>query len=125
MVNPFHWAGVAETSKAIISMHVDSLRPEVDPEDRAQSYYKPENSEAAEAARNTELGRAYIEWARFPLLEAEHLSTPPGYLVCLSDVRFMYPEGRSRPLQAYVLLDSHLRVEYQGFKLPKSALNAK
>jgi len=120
MVNPFQWAGVAETSKAYISMYVDSLRPEVDPENSAQSYYKPDVSEAIDAARDSELGRAYIEWARFPLLEAEHLSDPTGYLVHLSDVRFIYPDGRSRPLQAYVLLDSHLRVEYQGFNLPKS-----
>ena len=119
MVNPFQWAGVAETSKAFLSMRVDSLRPEVDPGNSVQSYYKPEPTEATEAARNTELGRAYVEWARFPLVEAEHLSAPTGDLVQFSDARFFYPDGRVRPLQAYVLLDSHLHAEYQGFELPK------
>jgi inner membrane protein len=117
MVNPFQWAGVAETSTAYISMHVDSLTPEVDPGNRAQYYYKPEATAATRAARATTLGRAYIEWARFPLLEAEHVSTPdPGDLVHFSDVRFLYPEQRGRPLQAYVLLDSHGKAEAQGFE---------
>jgi inner membrane protein len=116
MVNPFQWAGVAETSKAYISMPVDSLRPEVDPGNRAQSYYKPEPTEAAEAARNTALGRAYSEWARFPLIETEHLSTPNDDVVHFSDVRFFYPDGGRRPLQAYVLLDSHHHAKAQGFE---------
>jgi inner membrane protein len=125
MVNPFQWAGVAETSRAIISMHVDSLRPEVDPGNNAQTYYKPESTGATQAARdaarNTALGRAYIEWARFPLVEAEHLSTPaPADLVHFIDVRFLYPDEGRRPLQAYVLLDSHLQVESQGFDTLKA-----
>ena len=87
MVNPFQWAGIAETPTAYVSMHVDSLRPEVDPGNSAQTYYKPEPTEATQAARNTPLGRAYIEWARFPLVEAEHLTSPtPAYLVHFSDV---------------------------------------
>jgi inner membrane protein len=119
MVNPFRWAGVAETSNAFISMHVDSLRPEVDPEGRAQTYYKPESTEVTQAARNTALGRAYVEWARFPLVEAEHISAPvPEDLVHFNDLRFVYPDSSVRPLQAYVLLDSHLHAESQGFDLP-------
>jgi inner membrane protein len=117
MVNPFQWAGVAETPTAYISMRVDSLRPEVDPGNRAQTYYKPEPTAATQAARNTPLGRAYVEWARFPLVEAEHSSTPtPADLVHFSDVRFLYPDERLRPLQAYVLLDSHLHPVSQGFE---------
>jgi inner membrane protein len=120
MVNPFQWAGVSETSAAYVSTHVDSLTPEVDPGNRAQTYYKPEPTAATQAARATALGRAYIEWARFPLVETEHLSTPGlGELVHFNDVRFLYPEQRGRPLQAYVLLDSHLKAEAQGFESPK------
>ena len=132
MVNPFQWAGVAETSTAYVSMHVDSLRPEVDASNNAQSYYKPEATAAAsnaalpsagaaaQAARNSHLGRAYVEWARFPLVEAEHLNpTGTGDIVRFSDVRFMYPESHRRVLEAWVLLDSHLRVEDEGFETPK------
>jgi inner membrane protein len=120
MVNPFQWAGVAETSKGYVSMHVDSLRPEVDPANNAENYYKPQESDATRAARNTALGRAYIEWARFPLLESETLTQPaPGYLVHFSDVRFLYPDERRRPLQAYVLLDQNFHAQEQGFETLK------
>jgi inner membrane protein len=119
MVNPFQWAGVAETSRAYDSMHVDSLRPEVDPGNNAQTYYKPEANRATTAARDTQLGRAYMEWARFPLVQAEHLNTPvPGDLVHFSDVRYFYPDEARRPLQAYILLDSHQQAVWQGFGLP-------
>ena len=116
MVNPFRWAGVAETSTSFISMPVDSLRPEVDPGNRTQTYYKPEPTEAAKAASNTDLGRAYLEWARFPLVEVEHLNSPvPAALVDFNDVRFFYPDERHH-LQAYVLLDANLHTESAGFE---------
>jgi inner membrane protein len=125
MVNPFRWAGVAETSNAYVSTEVDSLRPEVDPGNSAETYFKPQPTEATAAARNTGLGRAYIEWSRFPLVESEPLAAPtPGYLVHFSDVRFMYPEphpeSRRRVLEAYVLLDSNLRMVEEGFGTPKA-----
>jgi inner membrane protein len=120
MVNPFRWAGVAETSGAYVSMEVDSLRPEADPGSRAETYYKPQPTRATEEARSTDLGRAYVEWARFPLVEVEEISEPaPGYLVHFADVRFLYPDSRRRPLVAYVLLDSDLRTEQEGFDSPK------
>ena len=125
MVNPFQWAGVAETSKAYISMRVDSLVPQVDPGNRAQRYYKPEPTEATEAARKTALGSFYMEWARFPLVEAERRSTAGSTpeaadLVHFSDVRYFYPGASRRPLQAYVLLDSHHHaVSDKGSAVPK------
>jgi inner membrane protein len=120
MGNPFRWSGVAETSNACISMEVDSLTSEVDPHNSAQTYYKPQPTPAAEAARNTDLGRAYMEWARFPLVEVEALNSPAaGYLVHFSDVRFLSPDSRRRPLVAFVLLDSHLQPEDEGFGSPK------
>jgi inner membrane protein len=119
MVNPFRWAGVSEISEAYVSANVDSLRPEVDPGNDAQTYYKPEASPTTDIARETALGRSYLEWARFPLIETEHLSTPEaGHEVRFSDVRFLYPDGRRRVLEAYVLLDAERRVRYTGFEAP-------
>jgi inner membrane protein len=114
MANPFRWAGVAETSNSYVSMEVDSLRPAVDPGDRPQIYYKPELNEAAKAARATDLGRAYVEWARFPLVESEYQNT--SCMVHFSDIRFRYPDSRIHPLEAYVLLDSHFQPEGEGFE---------
>lgn len=116
MVNPFQWAGVAETSHAYISLRVDSLHSEDGPGDAAETYYKPQPTEASLAAQKTELGRFYLHWARFPLVEDEELSEPaPSHLVHLLDVRFIYPDSRRHPLVAYVLLDSNLRLIEEGF----------
>ena len=133
MVNPFQWAGVAETPNAYISMRVNSLNPKAVPGNDAQSYYKPEPTDATRAACSTDLGRAYMEWARFPLVEAETLSTADlaggptategapvaGALVHFTDVRFLYPNSRRRVLEAYVLLDSHLHAVAEGFNPSK------
>jgi inner membrane protein len=131
MLNPFRWAGVAETADAYISVPVDSLHSEVDPGERAQTYYKPQPSEAAQAARNTDFGRFYTKWARFPLLEDEQLTPAadsgavadapgmepvPAHMVHLLDVRFLYPDSRRHPLVAYILLDSDLRPVEEGFE---------
>jgi inner membrane protein len=115
--NPFRWAGVAETSNAYLSMKVDSLRGVVDPDHRAESYYKPQPTPATEAAAKSDLGVAYLDWARFPLVESEPMGGPgKGYLVHFSDLRFFYPESPRRPLRAFVLLNSELQVEAEGFE---------
>jgi hypothetical protein len=122
MLNPFRWAGVAETSAAYISLPVDSLHSDVDAGERAQTYYKPQPTEAAQAARNTQFGRFYLHWARFPLLEDEALSDPvPSHVVHMLDVRFLYPDSRRRPLVAYILLDPGLRPVEEGFERTSAA----
>ena len=131
MLSPFQWAGVAETPNAYLSMRVDSLHSETDSEG-AQTYYKPQPSEATRVAQNTALGRAYLEWARFPLVEDEQLysgnpttgllGTPsvqepePAHVVRFLDVRFLYPESRRRPLAAYVLVDRAMHPFEVGFE---------
>jgi inner membrane protein len=122
MINPFRWAGVAETSKAYVSLPLDSLHGVADPERTGQSYYKPEETAATAAARRSRLGAAYIEWARFPLMEAEQQSTPEhNTVVHLEDVRYLYPDftgERRHVLEAYVLLSSSMRVLSEGFGQP-------
>jgi len=117
MLNPFQWAGVAETPTAYISVPVDSLHSQADPGDRADTYYKPQPNETAEAAQNTDFGRFYRDWARFPLMEDEELTAPrPAHLVRMLDVRFLYPDSRRRPLVGYILLGTDLRVMDEGFE---------
>lgn len=116
MVNPFIWQGVIETDRFYQSMRVDSARGEVDPDGRAVTYYKPEESPASQAARQSYLGRAYLDWARYPLVRVEPRDPrDPGWVVTFSDVRFMYP-GRRGVLEAYVELSPSLRVEDEGFE---------
>ncbi len=110
-VNPFLWHAVAETKDFYASMHVNSLSGEVDPEDRMQVRYKSEDTPVTLAAKNSPLGRVYMHWARYPMLEVEPLgpSEGGGYLVRLYDLRYLYVEpGSRRPLQASVELDREL-----------------
>jgi inner membrane protein len=118
MVNPFRWMGVVETRDFYQTMHVDSLAPEVDPDNEAKTYYKPEETPVTLAAKKSYLGRVYLDWARYPLTETEKLQDPPGYVVRFFDLRFMYPERQGRPLSSRVLLNDKLQVvsEYMGFR---------
>ena len=114
--NPFHWYGVVDTPRFYAGMRVDSLTPEVDPDNSLQIHYKPEETPMLAAARNTYMGRAYFGWAQYPLTETETLPNPPGaFRVRLFDVRFEYPEmsGR-RMLSSEVVLDSQLHETAAG-----------
>ncbi len=107
---------MVETEKFYERMIVDSLTPEVDPQGQAQIRYKPEDTLVAEAARNSLLGRVYLNWARYPVIEVQALSPPQsGYLVRFLDLRFLYPERRSAPLGAYALVTPDLQVGAQWF----------
>jgi inner membrane protein len=98
------------------TMDVDSLTPEVDPDGRMQVRYKPEETSASLAAKRTYLGRVYLSWARYPVIETEELPNDPvenghaAYVVRFRDLRYDYP-GRSgrAPLSAIVLLSRDLQ----------------
>jgi inner membrane protein len=101
-----------ETEKFYERVTVDSLTPEVDPAARSETRYKPEETPVLEAAKDTRLGRVYLDWAQYPMLEAETLGPPqPGYRVHFYDLRFQYPDLErrgGRTLGARVLLDQNL-----------------
>lgn len=114
-VNPFKWHGVVETENTYESVRVDSLTPEVDPQGRQLTYYKPQDSIVIRAAKASYLGRAYVDWARFLEIEVEKRDNPVQYVVRFRDLRFAYPERRNTPLTAYVILDANLNVIREGF----------
>ncbi len=114
-LNPFRWMGVVETENFFATMVVDSNSPEVDPEGKMRIRYKPEETPVTLAAKNSSLGRVYLDWAKYPITETEALESPEGYLVRFKDLRYDYPEMRSRnTLSATVELDNHLRVVNQS-----------
>lgn len=124
--NPFLWSGVVETGDFFAVMSVDSLTPEVDPDDRVVIRAKPEETPVTLAAKKTYLGRAYLDWAKYPITETEELSPPQrGYVVRFHDLRYEYA-GRagSRPLSSGVVLDEKLNPVTQFFGLRPSQLGA-
>ncbi|HUJ95629.1 MAG TPA: metal-dependent hydrolase [Terriglobales bacterium] len=115
--SPFEWVGVVETQNFFASMLVNSATPEVDPQSRMQIRYKPEETPVTLAAKKSYLGRVYLDWAKYPIVEAQAIDSPQGgYRVSFQDLRFQYPGRNGRSvLTAYVELDRDLNVVKQGF----------
>jgi len=107
--SPFRWSGVVEAQNFFAVMVVDSLTPEVDPDGQMQVFYKPEETPVTLAAKRSDLGRVYLDWAQYPLTETEQL--PDGYLVRFRDLRYAYAESKGRSvLSSSVELDQNLNV---------------
>ncbi len=128
MTNPFRWHGVIETPAFFATMDVDSLAPEVDPEDQMQIRYKPEETPVTLAAKKTYLGRVYLSWAEYPVVETEQLQNDPAdnpaesaraaYVVRFRDLRYGYPGRNARAmLGATVFLARDLQVIEERFGL--------
>ena len=115
-VNPFKWYGVVETQNFFVLAQIDSSTPEVDPAGNMEIRYKPEETPVTLAAKNSPLGRVYLDWARFPTTETEPLPGG-GYLVRFEDLRFDQPlrEGGRKPLSGGVELDRNLKVVGEFF----------
>jgi len=80
-------------------------------------HYKPEETAATLAAKKSYLGRVYLDWAKYPLVETEHLDAPPGgYIIRFQDLRFASPGyGGRTPLSCSVELDENLNVVSESF----------
>jgi inner membrane protein len=115
--NPFRWSGVVETQNFFAIMIVNSLGPDVDPDDHMQIRYKPEETPVTLAAKKSYVGRVYLDWAKYPITEAQTLSSPQqGYIVRFYDMRYQYPERIGRnTLSAGVELNQQLRVVAEFF----------
>ena len=122
MINPFRWHGVVETRDFFESVPVNSLGPDVDSE-RGILYYKPAETPAMTAAKATYLGHVYLDWAAFPFVRQQNLtSDPAGYLEEFQDLRYTYPSTVGKPpLSGFVLLSEELHVLEQGMNSSRSA----
>jgi inner membrane protein len=115
-LTPFRWSGVVETRNFFAVMWVNSLAPEVDPENRMEIHYKPEETPVTLAAKQSYLGRVYLDWAQYPITETEPVSSPAQqYVVRFYDLRYQYPGRTSAPLSAGVILDRDLKVVEEFF----------
>lgn len=106
--DPFKWHGVVETHDFFDTMIVDSRKAEVDPEGRARIYYKPEETPATLAAKESRFGRVYLDWAVYPYAEEE--KTEDGFIVRFFDLRYRFTDSSRQPLSAAVVLDKNLHV---------------
>ena len=116
-VDPFHWFGVIEAPAFFALAPVDSIGPEVDPENRMELRYKPHETPVSLAAKSSYIGRVFLDWAKYPIAETEVLEGPQqGYVVHFQDLRFeqlpnaVSQERPRRVLTFGVELDKDLRV---------------
>ena len=115
--DPFQWYGVVETPNFFALAAVNSLRPEVDPEGLLQIRYKPEETPVTLAAKNSYLGRVFLDWAQYPITETEILEgAEAGYIVRLQDLRyvgmptFLDKKRKGRALGAAIKLNKNLQI---------------
>ncbi len=106
---------------------VDSLAPEVDPEGRLEIRYKPEETPVTLAAKNSYIGRVFLDWAKYPITETESLQPPQEvYIVLFQDLRFagITIAGRpsSRALSKAVKIDKNLHVVGDVYETKKGQL---
>ena len=116
-LNPFAWTGVVETAGSFELAPVDSWSGQVDAQNRAVVLFKPEETAVTLAAKQSRLGRFYLDWAGYPLVSTERLPNNAGYRVQFQDLRFASVETFSQrtpaPLRGYVELDPQLHVTDQ------------
>jgi inner membrane protein len=106
-LNPFKWLGVIETSTFYQSQNVDTLHDEVDPQKTAIQRYKPEETAVTQAAKRSQLGKYYLDWAKFPQTEVEMVSQAEGggAIVHIHDLRFVYPDSKTNLLGIAITVD--------------------
>src|SRR6202000_1938078 len=86
-LNPFRWYGVVETHDFFATALVNSSAPEVDTEGKMRIQPKPEETPITLAAKQTYLGRAYLDWAAYPVTETDQVESPQAlYIVRFHDL---------------------------------------
>lgn len=126
LIDPFHWHGLVETADFFqtIPVHAHAENPVY--LNQAKTFYKPEETPITLAAKSSEMGRVYLDWAVFPIPQTEQVETRGGtmYLVLFEDLRYadsgIATGSRRPPLTAYVLLGPDLKVLQQGMNSSKA-----
>lgn len=85
-VSPFRWHGVVATENTMEVLDVPVGPGSVFDPDRSRTFFKPETSEALEAAGETETMKAFLQFAKFP--SASVMREGAGYRVVVQDLRF-------------------------------------
>jgi inner membrane protein len=129
-INPFRWQGIVETDNAYHFADVRTRSDTVDIDETVGAIYKPPVTPAVAAAKRSWLGRVYLDWSQFPLVEDIGPSSPPEMpqdpvehleQVNFQDIRFGYTDWfgtheRRKPLSGSVFVAPNGQIEatYMG-----------
>jgi membrane-bound metal-dependent hydrolase YbcI (DUF457 family) len=100
----FTWRALVETDKALHVLTVNAgPRGSFDPE-AGLTVYKPEASPALDAARNTQVAKLFLAFARFPKATVDR--TASGYEVEFRDLRYSAVETTHDEVAALIQFDA-------------------
>jgi len=104
---------------------VDTLHETVATDPAQDLFYKPAETPATRAAKQSQLGRAYVDWSSWPLISEIGPSMPDDAPVGASgwtevrfiDLRFLYdtpmmPGRTDPPVSGTVYIDASRQVEW-------------
>jgi inner membrane protein len=98
MLSPFAWHAILETQDYYQTAEVRTIGDQVDTSD-AVVIYKPEVTPAVAAAKQSYLGKVYLDWSSWPLATDLGADRPPGadlavqpdwHTVRFDDLRFAH-----------------------------------
>jgi inner membrane protein len=102
MVNPYRWHAILETADFYQTAEIDTWSGEILSDAQRNTIYKPADTPAVEAAKQTALGKVYLDWGTWALLrdlgQEPVAAVPPPNLppnrqwttVEFTDLRFAY-----------------------------------
>lgn len=131
-INPFRWQGIVETDNAYHFADVRTSSNTVNIDESIGAIYKPPVTPAVAAAKRSWLGRVYLDWSQFPLVEDIGPGSPPdmpqdapGHLqrVNFHDMRFGYTDwfgthqdGKPLSGSVYVAPNGQIEATYMDNK---------
>jgi inner membrane protein len=113
-INPYRWHAILDTPGFYQTAEVNTWTGSIDSDSKRDVLYKPADTPAVEAAKQTFLGQVYLDWGRWavvrdlgqqPVEGIEPPNLPPNRrwtTVEFTDLRFNYSflAGRSTPGRA-------------------------
>jgi inner membrane protein len=108
-----HWFTVAEMPTFFADTDIDSGTGVLN-HDLLAFYAKPQETPATSVAKQTYLGRVFLDWAKYPVLVTS--TDGDDAVVRFRDLRFDYPQFRGRiTLSGWVEVNKNLQVVREGF----------
>jgi inner membrane protein len=115
-INPFHWQTVIETPLVYQIASVDMLSGNVSSNAPADVFHKPPTTLATLVAKRSWLGKVYLDWSQFPIVNDTGADSDGLTTVTFRDLRFIYATalfGRDRaPLSGAVIVNDDRRVDH-------------
>jgi inner membrane protein len=108
-VNPYRWHAILETADYYQTAEVNTWTGAIDSDAQRDTIYKPADTAAVEAAKQTPLGKVYLDWGRWAVVRDVGQAPVDGIrppdlplnrkwtTVEFSDLRFAYSFLTSRP----------------------------